>query len=287
MLVSERIGQLFVEDPAGHRERLEYTEYGSGESWVVLLPAPLLTRRMHEPLARALAGGGLHVLALDPLGQGRSDRPADPLAHSVPAAARHVLALLDHVGAPQAVLGGTSVGANVALTVAAEAPDRVRGLVLESPLLDNGFQAAALTLGPLMVSARWAPLSVSALRALTRPVPRGLLPFWLGVALDAADQRPRPLAAMLHGLLISGLAPDPARRRGVRAPALVVGHRHDPWHRLSDARMLAEELPSATLSVSSGPLEWRVRPQRLTMEALEFSRRCWRTAPRRRRRAGG
>lgn len=285
MLVSERIGRLLVEDPAGHRERLEFTEYGSGDAWVVLLPGPLLTRRMHEPLARSLAAGGLHVLSLDPLGQGGSDRPADPLAYSVPAAARHVVALLDHVGAAQAVVGGSSVGANVALTVAVEHPDRVRGLLLESPLLDNGFWLTALTLGPVMASARWVPLPVTALRALTRRVPRGVVPFWLGVALDAADQRPGALAAMLHGLLMSGLAPDAARRRGVRAPALVVGHRHDPWHRLSDARMLAEELPEATLSTSTGPLEWRVRPHRLTMESLEFCRRCW-LPPRRRRRAG-
>lgn len=285
MLVSERIGHFSVEDPAGHRERLEFTELGSGDAWVVLLPAPLLSRRMHQPLARALAAGGLHVLTLDPLGQGRSDRPADPLAYSVPSAARHVVALLDHVGAPQAVLGGTSLGANVALTAAITDPDRVRGLLLESPLLDNGFEAAALTLGPLMVGARHAPWAVTSLRLAARPVPRGVLPFWLGVALDATRQDPRALAAMLHGLLLAGLAPESARRRGVRAPALVVGHRHDPWHRLSDARLLAEELPHATLSTSSGPLEWRVRPQRLTMESLEFCRRCWK-APRRRRRAG-
>ena len=37
MLVSERIGQFFVETEAG-RDRLEYTEYGAGDAWVVLLP---------------------------------------------------------------------------------------------------------------------------------------------------------------------------------------------------------------------------------------------------------
>jgi pimeloyl-ACP methyl ester carboxylesterase len=285
MLVSERIGQLFVDDPAGHRERLEYTEFGSGDAWVVLVPAPLLSRRMHQPLARALAAAGLHVLTLDPLGQGRSDRPEDPLAYSVTATARHVVAVLDHLGAAQAVVGGTSLGANVALTVATEEPGRVRGLLLDSPLLDNGLQAALLTLTPLMLTGRYAPLGLRAVRLATRSVPRAMLPFWLGVALDAGNQRPRALAAMLHGLLMGGFAPDSARRRGVRVPALVVGHRHDPWHRLSDARLLAEELSGATLSTSSGPMEWRVRPQRLTMEAVEFCRRCQKST-RRRRRAG-
>ncbi len=105
MLVSERIGQLFVESDAG-RDRLEFTEYGAGAAWVVLVPAELMPRRMLQPLARVLAGEGFHVVTLDPLGHGRSDRPADPQAYSVTAFAEQVIALLDHMGAPQAVVGG-------------------------------------------------------------------------------------------------------------------------------------------------------------------------------------
>ena len=57
MLVSERIGQFFVDSGSG-RDRLEYTEYGAGDAWVVLLHGQLMPRRMHQPLARALAGRG-------------------------------------------------------------------------------------------------------------------------------------------------------------------------------------------------------------------------------------
>ena len=71
MLVSERIGQFFVESSSG-RDRLEYTEYGAGDAWVVLLHGQLMPRRMHQSLARALAAEGLHVLTLDLLGHGRS-----------------------------------------------------------------------------------------------------------------------------------------------------------------------------------------------------------------------
>ena len=53
MLVSERIGQFFLEDDAG-RDRLEYTEYGSGDRWVVLLHGQLMPRRM-----RMVDGGRL------------------------------------------------------------------------------------------------------------------------------------------------------------------------------------------------------------------------------------
>ena len=35
-LVSERVGQFFLDTPAG-RDRLEYTEYGAGEAWVKVM----------------------------------------------------------------------------------------------------------------------------------------------------------------------------------------------------------------------------------------------------------
>src|SRR3954451_18847251 len=54
MLVSERIGQLFVETDTG-RDRLEFTEYGAGDAWVALLPAELMARRMPPPPAGAPA----------------------------------------------------------------------------------------------------------------------------------------------------------------------------------------------------------------------------------------
>src|SRR6478609_6056548 len=163
MLVSERIGQFFLETDVS-RDRLEFTEFGAGDAWVVLVPGELTTRRMQQPLARALATAGMHVVTLDLLGHGRSDRPVDPQAYSVTAFAEQVVALLDHLGVAQAVVGGPSLGANVALETAAIAPERVRGLILEAPVLDNGVEAGILTFGPLLLTARFLPLAVTALR---------------------------------------------------------------------------------------------------------------------------
>ena len=184
MLVSERIGQFFVDCGTG-RDRLEYTEYGAGDAWVVLMHGQLMPRRMHAPLARALAADGLHVVTLDLLGHGRSDRPADPLVYSMQAWADQVVALLDHLGADQAVVGGTSLGANVSLEVAVAAPGRVRGLLIEMPVLNNAIEAGIIAFAPLMFAARFLPFTVTALRMLTRPIPRGLVPFWVGIGLDA------------------------------------------------------------------------------------------------------
>jgi pimeloyl-ACP methyl ester carboxylesterase len=167
---------------------------------------------MHQPLARALASEGFHVVTVDLLGHGRSDRPVDPKEYSMTAFGEQVVALLDHLGAPQAVIGGTSLGANVSLEVADLAPDRVRGLLLEMPVLDNALEAGLVAFGPPMFLARFCPISITALSKVTRMVPRGIVPFWLGVALDTLNQQPAPMAAVVHGLFFGRIAP-PSRRR--------------------------------------------------------------------------
>ena len=284
MLVSERIGQFFVEDP-GSRDRLEYTEYGSGDAWVVLLHGQLMPRRMHQPLARALAAEGLHVVTLDLLGHGRSDRPSDPLVYSMTAFGEQVIALLDHLGAPQAVIGGTSLGANVALEVAVLAPERVRGLLIEMPVLNNALEAGIIAFAPLMFAARFLPFTVNAVRVLTKPIPRGLVPFWVGIGLDTCNQRADSVAAVVHGIFFGRVAPSSKQRQAITAPALVIGHGADPIHPAADAAMLAEEMPNSTFLRAKSILEWRVTPDRLTRAATGFALGCWKT-PRRQRRTG-
>ncbi|MGN6252878.1 MAG: alpha/beta fold hydrolase [Marmoricola sp.] len=271
-LVSERIGQFFVDD-----HRLEFTEYGGGDRWVVLLPGQLMPRRMHQPLARTLAAAGNHVVTLDPLGHGRSDRPADPMAYSMTDFAGQVLALLDHLGIERAVVGGTSLGANVALEVMDSSPERVAGLLLEMPVLDNAVEAGIVAFAPLLFTARLLPAAVSGLRLVTRAVPRGLVPFWVGIGLDTLGQKPGPMAAAIHGIFFGRVAPSWRRRRAMDVPALVVGHPRDPIHPAADAAMLAEELPDGRFVAARSILEWRARPERLDAAAVAFVDECFTT----------
>lgn len=278
MVVSERIGQFFLESEEA-RDRLEYTEYGSGDRWVVLLHGLLMPRRMQQPLARSLAEAGFHVVTLDLLGHGRSDQPADPLVYSMTAFAEQVVALLDHLGAEQAIVGGTSLGANVALETAVLAPDRVRGLLVEMPVLDNALAAGIVAFVPLMFAARFAPLTVDTVRWLSRKIPRGLVPFWIGVGLDTLDHRPATMASLLHGVIFGRVAPSSKQRRAIRTPTLVVGHPIDPIHPFVDADMLARELPDVRFERASSILEWRMHPDRLTEATLDFAEECWGAAP--------
>ncbi len=269
-LVSEQVGQFFVD-----HDRLEYTEFGNGDRWVVLLHGQLMPRRMHDPLARVLAAAGFHVVTLDLLGHGRSDRPTDPKEYSMQAWAEQVVALLDHLGAPTAVVGGTSLGANVSLEVGALAPDRVQGLLLEMPVLDNAVEAGILAFAPLLFLSRFFPPGVRLVAGTSRLVPRRLTGFWGGVLLDTMNQRPAAMAAVIHGIFFGRVAPPSRVRRTIEAPALVVGHPRDPIHLAADALMVAEEMPNARHIGASSILEWRFWPGRLNEEAVTFITDAW------------
>lgn len=70
------------------------------------------------------------VLAVDPLGNGLSDKPHELDAYGWPAVAADVVAVLDATGVDRATVWGYSRGAALAGAVAAEFPDRVAALIL-------------------------------------------------------------------------------------------------------------------------------------------------------------
>jgi pimeloyl-ACP methyl ester carboxylesterase len=260
----------------GHR--LAYTEHGGGDHPTILLPGLLLSQQMQTPLARQLARRGNRVITLDPLGHGRSDRPLDMWHYSMASFARQTVALLDHLGLPRAVVGGTSLGANVTLEVASQAPDRLQGMVIEMPVLDNAIPACGVAFTPLLMAFKFGGPAMAALARGARAVPRRRVPFLLGVGLDSISQDPAPSASVLGGILYGRVAPDHNERTGFAAPALVIGHARDPVHPFSDAGMLADELPNGRLIHASSILELRLRPERLTAQIAAFIDQCWAAA---------
>jgi pimeloyl-ACP methyl ester carboxylesterase len=270
-------------------QRLAYTVHGEGPRPVVLLPGLLLSQRMHLPLARALAKRGNRVITLDVLGHGRSDRPLDMWRYSMTFFGGEVVALLDHLDIDEAVVGGTSLGANVTLEVASVAPERLRGMLLEMPVLDNALLGIALFFTPLLMGLTFGEPVMRLVRRGAQAVPTGRLPYWIDIGLDAVRQDPAPSAAVLQGLLFGRVAPHRSERRTFEAPALVIGHHRDPVHPFSDAGMLADELPSSRLLEADSLLELRLAPERLTDEIADFLDECWRPrrAKRTRRRAAG
>jgi pimeloyl-ACP methyl ester carboxylesterase len=255
--------------------RLVYDEYGSGSRPLVLVHGLLLSRRMHAPLARALAERGNRVICLDLLGHGESDRPQDMWRYSMPTFGAQIVALLDHAGIDEAVVGGTSLGANATLEAACQEPERLRGAIVEMPVLDNALLACALAFTPLLVSLTFgAPITRNVAR-LARLVPRGI--SYLGdIGLDAVSQDPGPSGAVLQGLFFGRIAPPRSERAKIETPSLVIGHGRDPIHPFSDSDMLVRELPNGRLLEASSLLELRLAPERLTGEIARFVDECWR-----------
>jgi pimeloyl-ACP methyl ester carboxylesterase len=256
----------------GHR--LVYDEYGAGDRVVVLLPGLLFSRNMHRPLAEAIAERGHRVICLDLLGHGDSDRPPEMTAYSMTTFGRQVVGLLDHVGVEQAVIGGTSLGANAALEAVVAAPDRVRGLIVEMPVLDNALLGCALAFTPLLVGLTFGAPAARLLGRGARVLPRtgSLVPDML---LDWVSQDPKPSASVLQGLFFGRVAPPTETRREISQPTLVIGHYRDPIHPFSDSDMLVRELPDAKLVQASSVLELRLTPERLTGEIVRFVERCF------------
>ncbi len=276
-------------------QRLAYTEYEGGPAAVtrtgargrtarsapaagrplIMLHGLLLSQEMHKPLAEALAARGNHVITLDLLGHGRSDRPRDMWRYSMTSYGREVVALMDHLGIDEAVVMGTSLGANASLEIAAEHPERLRGLVIEMPVLDNGLLGSALAFTPFLVAVTFGEPLMKLVSRVTRAIPRRLVPHNTNVMLDVVRQEPGPSGALMQGLFFGRTAPHRTERRTFTTPALILGHGRDPVHPFSDAGMLASEMPNARLIEAESIVELRLRPERLTNEIAAFLDEVW------------
>jgi pimeloyl-ACP methyl ester carboxylesterase len=256
-------------------QRLAYTSFGDGPRTCVLVHGLLLSQKMHKPLARSLAERGNRVVTLDLLGHGRSDRPRDMWRYSMSEFGEQVVGLLDHLDVDEAVIAGTSLGANTVLEVLSLAPERVRGAVIEMPVLDNALLGCALAFTPLMVALTFGEPVMRGVSAIARAIPTQRGPFWADVALDTVRQHPAPSAAVLQGLFFGRVAPHRSERRTFRAPTLVIGHRRDPVHPFSDSGMLVDEMPNARLLEADSIIEMRMSPERLTGEIADFLDECW------------
>jgi len=255
--------------------RISYAEYGEGDRPLVLIHGLLMNRRMFDRLGPEMAERGNRVITLDLLGHGRSDRPPEMSLYSMTFFARQVEALLDHLGLDQAVVGGTSLGANTTLELNHLAPERVKAMMIEMPVLDNALLAAAVIFTPIMVGLRFGEPVLKMLARGARRIPR-TNPL-LDIGLDWLRQDPAPSSAVLEGLFLGSSAPHHQFRVQMTQPTLVVGHHADPLHPFSDSGMLAQELPNSRLIEATSILEWRLSPERLDRELAKFLDDVWDT----------
>lgn len=263
-----RVDNSFVHGPY----RLAYEVYGPDEGVpIILLHGVLLNTHCNRDIAGWLSAEGYRVILLDLLGHGRSDKPLKAAEYRVDFCAEQVLGLMDHLGIEHAILGGLSLGAITALTVACVAPHRVRALLLEMPVAESGVPAAALTLVPLMLLVHYMRPAWRLMARVLRRIPDTRYEL-LNSAIHAGAVEPEVIRAILHGTLVGPIVPSVRRRQHVHQPTLLIGHAHDPMHALADARALQRQMPNAEVVIARSILELRTKPERLRPRILDFLR---------------
>lgn len=237
---------------------------------VVLVHGILLDAAVNRDLAGPMVDAGFRVILFDLLGHGRSDR-AEAAELRNDFFGEQVVALLNHLKLDEAVLGGVSLGAIVALQVAVTAPKRVKALLLEMPVMEESTVFAAVLLSPLIFATNYAPWLFRQVAKVMQRMPRPRSGMWESV-LNAASQDPEAIRSILHGVMVGPIVPPRRLRRRIDVPTLVIGHTGDGLHNMEDARALAEELPKGRLLTAKSIVELRTKPERLMPEILTFLR---------------
>jgi pimeloyl-ACP methyl ester carboxylesterase/predicted glycosyltransferase len=293
-------------DAAGRVERdgvgLHYEVYGSGEPTVLLLPTWSVIHSRHWKAQIPYLSRHLRVVVFDGRGNGRSDRPQDRDAYAMRELAADALAVLDATGTARAVLVSLSLGAQPALLLAAEHPERVAGAVFLSPSLDiapgHADRVVSSFVGQLDTDEGWAKYNAHYWR---RDLP-GFLEFFFGQCLPEPHSTKQVEDAVGWGLetdaetLIATQAPwlaeDELRQlcARVQAPVLVVQGDDDRISPDRRGRALAEATGGTFVSLAgSGHLPHARDPVKVNHLLRDFAcppaPRSWRTARTRRKRA--
>ena len=214
-----------------------YDDTGGDGPVVVLSHGLLMNRSMFAPQVAALRDA-YRVVAWDERGHGEAEHEGTWTYWD---SARDVLALMDHLGVEQAVLGGMSQGGFLSLRAALLAPDRVRALVL----LDTQAGPEDPEVVPLYagMAQAWAadgsdPATLGfAAATILGPAEHGpWVAFWEQLPPHRATQ-------VMHPLLEREDITD--RLGEITCPALVVHGSIDAAIPVAMAQALADGLPGA------------------------------------------
>lgn len=218
---------------------------GRGADWGPFLP--VLRRRAT-------------TVVVDLLGHGRSDAPSEPRRHALERQAADLAAILRRGRTTPATVVGYSFGARVALRLALDEPDVVRGLVLESPSagIEDAAERATRRVADEALAERIERDGIEAFVDTwweTAPVfdAERRLPAATRARFRAGRLRNRRegLARSLRGAGQGAMAPLHARLPDIAAPTLVVAGVLDPLG-VERARVVAAGIPGARLEVLDG-----------------------------------
>ena len=230
--------------------RLEYEVEGEGRPvlWQHGLGAPL-----GQPAAVFPKDCGLMRVTLACRGH-ESSELGDPAKLSITTFADDCLALLDHLGIERAVAGGISLGAGLALRLAALHPGRLSKLVvarpawvdrpsLETQSIYLEVAEAIRTFG--LEAGRMHLQALAAFQAL-----RAASPDNAASALSYFSRpRPETTVALLSAIAAGHPGLSASEISAIRTPTLVIANGEDIVHPLNYAQSLSRLLPHARLEI--------------------------------------
>lgn len=109
--------------------KLHYDVYGEGSHTIVFVPTWAIIHSRSWKAQIPYFSEHFRVIAFDPRGNGKSDRPDDPASYSLDKIVGDVIAVMDHTKTDRATLVGMSFSSAIAFAVAAYHPDRVEAVV--------------------------------------------------------------------------------------------------------------------------------------------------------------
>ncbi|HEY0632800.1 MAG TPA: alpha/beta hydrolase [Thermoleophilaceae bacterium] len=249
---------------------------GSGPD-VVLLHGLTATRRYVVMGSKALPRAGYRVTTFDARGHGESSPAASAEQYEYRDLVADLEAVLDHLGADRAAIGGASMGAHTTMAFALAFPERVAALVQITPAYDGRPRSDSSDL------ADWDRMA----DGLARGGIEGFLEAWdpevderwRETAVTVARQRlerHRHLDAVADALRVvpRSIAFEGIEElEAVETPALVVASRDeaDPGHPYAIGEAYAERLPHGRLiseEPGASPLAWQ--GARLSKAIAEF-----------------
>jgi len=207
---------------------------------------------------------GFRRLSIDRAGAGRS-AAAPPGAEALPAQAARIAAVMEAAATGPAVVVGHSLGGAVALQLAADRPDLVRGLVLCGALTQPDFPrlsrfGARLGAAPALREGVAHLLGVPALGLVSPwllwlcftpdPMPPGFLRWGGGMLVG----QPRAIAGVLRDarVVAEGIGALQPRLGRIGHPAVILHGTGDRVLPAAHARHAAAALPRAELRLIPG-----------------------------------
>jgi pimeloyl-ACP methyl ester carboxylesterase len=275
----------FIERNGG---RVYWEAYGTGEPPIVFVP-PWQVVHSRTWKAQIPDFARRHrVVAWDNRGNGRSDRPRDPMVHVTRERAANLIAVMDAAGVAAAVLVGVSSSSGPMTVLGAEHPERVLGLVYicpASPFGEPSYKGSASFDDRLPDEDGWNQENIHVWRrdfagylefffGEAYPEPHSTKPIEDGVGWGL-ESDVETLAATVRTPPTLDHQTFTAMCAAIRAPTIVIQGTDERVAHVSQGIGLANAIPGARLEriESGGHLVHAREPVRVNLLIREFIRR--------------